>query len=67
MLGARTALNNKHKYIYKMQIYYIDTQSESLDSFLDNGWSLLSIQTNGIALLSKAGLLEPFSVRKGDK
>ena len=50
-----------------MQIYYIDTQSESLDSFLDNGWSLLSIQTNGIALIAKAGLLEPFSARKGGK
>ena len=60
-------INNKHKYIYKMQIYYIDTQAESLDSFLKNGWSLLSIQTNGIALLSNAGLLEPFSVRKESK
>ena len=50
-----------------MQIYYVDTQSESLDSFLENGWSLLSIQTNGIAWISKAGLLEPFSVRKEGK
>lgn len=50
-----------------MQIYYIDTQAESLDSFLKNGWSLLSIQTNGIALISRAGLLEPFAARKGGK
>ena len=50
-----------------MQIYYIDTQSEPLGSFLENGWSLLSIEANGIALISKAGLLEPFAARKGDK
>ena len=50
-----------------MQIYYIDTQAESLDSFLKNGWSLLSIEASGIALISKAGLLEPFSARKGGK
>ena len=50
-----------------MQIYYIDTQSEPLDSFLEDGWSLLSIEANGIALISKAGLLEPFAPRKGDK
>ena len=50
-----------------MQIYYIDIQAESLDSFLKNGWSLLSISANGIALISKAGLLEPFLARKGGK
>jgi len=50
-----------------MQIYYVDINSESLDSFIKAGWKLLSINDAGIAILSKAGLTEPFTARKAGK
>ena len=50
-----------------MQIYYIDTKSESLDSFIKSGWEVLTINDAGIAIMSKAGLTEPFTVRKAVK
>jgi hypothetical protein len=49
-----------------MQINYIDINSESLDSFLADGWSLLS-EVNGISLISKAGSIESFAEKKGVK
>jgi len=50
-----------------MQIYYVDINSESLDSFIKSGWELLSVNDAGIAIMSKAGLTEPFTARKGAK
>jgi len=55
------------KNINTMQIYYVDIKSESLDSFIKSGWQLLSINDAGIAIMSKAGLTEPFTARKGAK
>ena len=50
-----------------MQIYYVDIKSESLDSFIKAGWELLSVNDAGIAIMSKAGLTEPFTARKAAK